>query len=114
LSGSVEEFKALSTAARHLVNACDNVGRHWELCPARAVEKATCVEVEKVIAAMYISSRAEGNGANGMRTHGVVMVLVYLGIGAKLNAAVFIEIDVVSGDNVVWTQGWGALSQKLQ
>jgi hypothetical protein len=47
------------------VNACDNVGRHWELRPAQAVEKATCVEVEKVIAAMFISSREEGNGANG-------------------------------------------------
>jgi hypothetical protein len=89
--------------ARHLVNACDNVGRHWELCPAQAVEEATCVEVEKVIAAMYISSQAAGNGANSTRTHGVVMVLMYLGIGTKLNVAVFIEIDVVSSDNVART-----------
>jgi hypothetical protein len=107
LAVPVKEFKPLSAATGHFVDSGNHIFWHWQLCPSRSRKESACVKVKEVIAPLVITGWTKGNGADSASGHGVIMVLLDLGICPKFNATVFVEVNATSGHNVAWTQSGG-------
>jgi hypothetical protein len=59
----------------------------------------------KVVATLFISSGAKCYGTNGARFHGVVVLLVRLGILTKCDPTVFSAVNVKASDDGTQAQG---------
>jgi hypothetical protein len=73
-------------------------GRHGELGPVGPMETLARHEAVKVVATLSIPGGTKGQGANGAGHHGIVVLLMGLGILAKFDAAVFLILNVKPGD----------------
>jgi hypothetical protein len=53
---------------------------------------------------MIVAGWPKGNGTNGSRSQTVVVFLMNLRIGAKLDSAMLGEVNPMSKDNIAWAE----------
>ncbi len=92
------------STARKSVDSRDNVSRHWQLGPARGVEQSASGQAIKIITPLSIACGLKDDGPSGACGPAVVVFLVQLSVGAEFDAAVTVELNPETGDNVAWAR----------
>ena len=83
----------------------NHLGRHWQDGPMVTIEDPASTQTEKIIATLFVPSRASGDGPSSARGHGVIMVLVRLDVGAKFKLTVANVVNLSASNNSTRTEG---------
>jgi hypothetical protein len=84
----------------------DGVG-HGELGPMGALKALPSYQTVEKTSALKVVSGPESESSDGRAVHRVVVLFVSLHVLAKLNTAVRLVVDVLSGYDGTWAEGAG-------
>jgi hypothetical protein len=68
--------------------------QHWHWCPAAVINVVSCRQACDIIVSLVIAWPG-GNGADCVRLHGIIMLLVCLYIFSKFHLAMGIDVQLV-------------------
>jgi hypothetical protein len=93
-------------SASHRVDASNNIRRHREGGPFAAIEDMASGKTIEIVATLCIASGAQGYSPSVATIKGIVLLLVSMNVGTKLNDAMFVVVKGNTSENGSRAEGW--------